>query len=69
MDALASACGVLREEIQRITGMEVREAAAEVEPESGTVLQVFTSGTLVQVFLLAGSVPAGTWNGNGPGGP
>ena len=31
----------LREEIKRITGVEVREATAEVEPTSGTVVQVF----------------------------
>jgi uncharacterized protein YbcI len=57
----------LREEIQRITGVEVREATAEVEPTSGTVVQVFTTGTVVQVFLLASGVPAGSWSGNGLG--
>jgi uncharacterized protein YbcI len=54
--------GVLREEIKRITGVEVREAAAEVETTTGTVVQVFTTGTVVQVFLLAGTVPVGTWS-------
>src|SRR5262245_34504368 len=58
----------LRQEIKRITGVEVREATAEVETASGTVVQVFTTGTVVQVFLLAQSVPADTWSGNGPGG-
>jgi uncharacterized protein YbcI len=57
----------LREEIKRITGVEVREAAGEVEPTSGTVVQVFTTGTMVQVFLLARGVPAGIWSGNGLG--
>ena len=66
-ELFTNACGALREEIQRITGVEVREAVAEVEPETGTVVQVFTSGTSVQVFLLAGSVPADTWSGDGPG--
>jgi uncharacterized protein YbcI len=47
----------LREDIKRITGLEVREVAAEVEPTSGTVVHVFTSGTMVQVFLLSGQVP------------
>ncbi len=42
----------LRQEIKRITGVEVREAAAEVEPTTGTVVKVFTTGTVVQVFLL-----------------
>jgi uncharacterized protein YbcI len=57
--------GSLREAIRRITGVEVREAAAEVETESGTVVHAFTTGTMVQVFLLAESVPEGAWTGNG----
>src|SRR5690349_2812992 len=40
----------LRQEIKRITGAEVRGATAEVEPSTGTVVQVFTTGTMVQVF-------------------
>ena len=60
-----SAAHSLREEIKRITGVEVREAAAEVEPSSGTVVQAFTTGTVVQVFLLACEVPSETWSGNG----
>ena len=59
----------LRQEIKRITGVEVREATAEVEPASGTVVQVFTTGTMVQVFLLARGVPAGNWSGTGSGEP
>ena len=59
----------LRQEIKRITGVEVREATAEVEPTTGTVVQVFTTGTMVQVFLLAHGVPAGSWSGNGLGSP
>ena len=55
----------LRQEIKRITGVEVREAAVEVEPKTGTVVKAFTTGTVVQVFLLADSVTAGTWSGNG----
>jgi uncharacterized protein YbcI len=55
----------LRQEIKRITGVEVREAAAEVEPATGTVVKVFTTGTVVQVFLLARSAPADTWSGDG----
>jgi len=54
----------LRQEIKRITGIEVREATAEVEPATGTIVGVFTSGTTVQVFLLAPhTVPASTWSG------
>ena len=63
----ASAADGLRQEIKRITGVEVREATAEVETTTGTVVQVFTTGTMVQVFLLAGSVAAGSWSGNGQG--
>jgi uncharacterized protein YbcI len=57
----------MRQEIKRITGVEVREATAEVEPASGTVVQVFTTGRTVQVFLLAHEVPASSWSGNGSG--
>jgi uncharacterized protein YbcI len=55
----------LRDEIRRITGVEVSEAAAEIETTTGTVVHAFTTGTMVQVFLLAQSVPADTWNGSG----
>lgn len=57
----------LRQEITRITGMEVREATTEIEPASGAVVQAFTTGTVVQVFLLAGSAPTETWRGSAPG--
>ena len=57
----------LREEIQRITGVEVREAVAEVEPTTGAVVQAFTRSAMVQVFRLAQSVPSGNWSGSGPG--
>jgi uncharacterized protein YbcI len=55
----------LREEIRRITGVAVREATAEVETTTGTVVHAFTSGTMVQVFLLARNLPAETWSGSG----
>jgi uncharacterized protein YbcI len=42
----------LRQEIKRITGREVQEATAEVEPATGAIVQAFTTGTMVQVFLL-----------------
>jgi len=60
-----SASETLRQEIKRITGMEVREAVAEAEPTSGAVLQVYTTGTMVQVFLLSGNVPTGSFAGEG----
>jgi uncharacterized protein YbcI len=52
----------LREEITRITGVEVREAVAEVEPTTGAVMCAFASGTMVQVFQLAQNVPDGSWS-------
>lgn len=52
----ATAAGALRQEIEDITGAKVRDASAEIEPSSGTVLKVFPSGTVVQVFLLASRV-------------
>ena len=60
-----NASDTLRQEIKQITGMEVREASAEVEPKTGAIVQVFTSGTMVQVFLLSGNVPAGSFNSRG----
>jgi uncharacterized protein YbcI len=61
-----NAAGSFREEIRRITGVEVREAAADVEPATGTVIQVFTTGTAVQVYLLAGAVAPDSWSGADP---
>lgn len=58
----ATAGDGLRQEIQRITGVQVRQAAAEVETASGTIVHAFTSGTMVQIFLLAHEVPADVWN-------
>lgn len=57
----------MRREIGKITGVEVREAVAEVEPNTGTVVQVFTTGTMVQVFLLAHDVPGDSWSGSDSG--
>lgn len=56
----------LRQEIKRITGVAVGEAAAEVETTTGAVVHAFTTGTMVQVFQLAGSISAETWNRSGP---
>jgi uncharacterized protein YbcI len=53
----------LRQEIKRITGVEVREAAAEVETTPGAVVHAFTNGTMVQIFLLAEHVLPETFNG------
>jgi uncharacterized protein YbcI len=60
----ASSSDSLRQEINRITGMKVREATAEVEPASGAVVQAFTTGAVVQVFLLDGNAPTESWSGH-----
>jgi uncharacterized protein YbcI len=52
-----SSAAALRKEITRITGREVREAAAEVEPATGTVVHAFTTGNVVQVYMLSEIVP------------
>jgi len=60
--------GSLREEITRITGVEVREVNADVGTTAGTVVQVFMTGTMVQVFMLADRVAPDTWSGSGSDG-
>ncbi|MCU0725987.1 MAG: DUF2294 domain-containing protein [Planctomycetes bacterium] len=61
----ASSADEIRQEIKRITGVDVREAAAEVETSTGAVVHAFTSGTMVQVFLLSQGVPAEFWESDG----
>jgi len=56
----------LRREIRKITGMEMRGAAAEVEPETGTVVHAFTNGAMVQVFLLAQGKSDNAWKWDRP---
>ena len=56
---------LLRQEIKRITGVAVGEAAAEIETTTGAIVHAFTTGTMVQVFQLADRISAETWNGNG----
>ena len=55
----------LRQEINRITGVEIREVAAQVEAATGTIIHAFKSGTIVQLFLLAKNVPPESWSGSG----
>ena len=57
----ASSAG-LREDIHRITGVPVREAAVEIDTGTGAVVQAFTNGALVQVFLMQGEVPTDSWH-------
>lgn len=64
----SNASASLKQEIKRITGRDVREAAAEVETTTGSVVHAFTTGTMVQVFLLSknGSKDAGSDNASSP---
>ena len=55
---------LLRQEITRITGVAVGEAAAEMETMTGAIMHAFTTGTMVQVFQLAGSISFDAWNGS-----
>jgi len=50
----------LRREISRITGLELCEVSKE---KATAAVQVFSVGTVVQVFLLAGRLPADSWDG------
>ncbi len=65
----ANSSDSLQKEIMRITGVKVREAAAEVEPTTGAVVHAFTSGTMVQVFQLAKGVLADAGDGKERGAP
>src|SRR6476619_2417441 len=48
----ASSSDAFRQEIKRLTGRDVCEAAAEIEPTTGTVVHAFTTGTMVHVYQL-----------------
>ena len=56
----AASSDALRQEIKRITGVEVQEAAAEIEAGTGTVIHAFTTCNMVQVFHMARRVPENT---------
>lgn len=57
-----SSAAILRDEIKRITGVAVREAAVQVETTTGAVVHAFTSGAMVQVFRLTAAIPVEKWN-------
>lgn len=59
----ATSSKVLIETIARITGRAVREATAEVDPATGAIVHAFTTGTMVQVFQLAGGLSPETRDG------
>lgn len=49
-------------EIKRITSVDVKEAATEVEPKIQATQHAFASGTMVQFFRLADKIPAQSWS-------
>jgi len=62
----ASSVETLKQEIERITGVAVRGAAAEIDTNTGAVIHVFTTGTMVQVFQLAGGLASECWDDSRP---
>ena len=56
----------LRQKIKRISGREVHEAAAEVDPQTGTVVHAFTAGKMAEVYLFTRHVLHEAWNGSEP---
>lgn len=50
----------LRREIERITGLSIRIVAKD---KAAASVQVFAFGTVVQLFLLDGRLPADSWDG------
>jgi uncharacterized protein YbcI len=57
----ANSSDAFRKEIKRLTGRDVREAVAEIEPSTGAVVHAFTTGTMVHIFhLVAGKPPDAT---------
>lgn len=57
-----------RQKIKQITDVDVREAAAEIETTCGADIHAFTSGTMVQVFLVTEHGPSLVWRGTGTDG-
>jgi uncharacterized protein YbcI len=53
----ATSSNSLRQEIKRITGRNVHETTAEFDPMTGSIMHAFTTGTMVQVFLLEPRTP------------
>ncbi|GIK15723.1 MAG: hypothetical protein BroJett003_06870 [Planctomycetota bacterium] len=66
-ELFASASEAMRQEIHRITGVKVREATAEIEPETGAMVAVFTTGTIVQVYLMKHGISPEAWNAGSGG--
>jgi len=63
----AASVGSLRQEITRITGAKVLDSRVNMETMTGGIMQLFATGTIVQVFLLDQKVPQTSWSGSDPG--
>ena len=63
-----SSADSLRQQIEKITGIAVREAAIEIEPSTGAVIHAFTTGTVVQIFQMTGNIPVQSWGASAPAG-
>lgn len=57
-----TAADALYQDLNVILGVAVREAAVEMETGISSIVEVFPSGTLVQVYHLAQSVETETWS-------
>jgi hypothetical protein len=60
--ALGLSTGLIASKLVNKRG-EVREATADVEPATRTVVGVFTTGAAAQVYMLAHAVPVENWSG------
>ena len=53
----AGSTSEMRQEISKLIGRQVKEAAAELDPATGSVVHAFSTGDMVQVFLLTPAEP------------
>jgi uncharacterized protein YbcI len=54
----------LRQDIQRIVGSPIRVATTETDRGTGSVVHAFPGGTMIQVYLFAGTMPVQHWSGS-----
>ena len=64
-----SAMQPMREQIKKIVGVDVLEASTTIDPSTGIVVQMFATGSIVQVFMLSGHVATEAWSGPARGSP
>ncbi len=58
----ANGSASLCRDIVRITGVALGGVSAQMEPQAGAIIEIFATGTLVQVYELAQSVPTEAWS-------